>query len=181
MPTHLALLRGVNVSGHRKVPMAELRELCAELGFAQVRTHIQSGNVVFEAAGGSTVIGSRLEEALERRFGFSVDVVIRSRRQWSHYLETNPFRAAARKDPGHVLLGLGKRRPRAGTAEALLERAAAGERVEAAGDALWFHYPKGIGRSKLAPALIDRLAGTPVTARNWRTVLALAELAGQDA
>jgi uncharacterized protein (DUF1697 family) len=69
-------------------------------------------------------------------------------------------------------------RPKDGAVEILSERAAAGERIMLVGDALWFHYPNGVARSKLTPALLDRVVGSPVTARNWNTVLKLHNLAG---
>lgn len=177
MTTFIALLRGINVGGHNKVPMAALRELCHGLGFADAQTYIQSGNVVFRAKGAAAAVEAKLEEAIEARFGFAVAVVVRTAAQWPAYVDDNPLRDASEADPNHVLLGLSKRPPREGAVEALRQRAVHGERIEAAGDALWFHYAAGVARSKLTPALIDRVVGSALTARNWRTVFQLAEMA----
>ena len=176
MGKFIALLRGINVGGHSKVPMARLRPLCETLGWKDVATYIQSGNVAFEASGSAQALETRLEKALESEFGFTPAVIVRSAAQWKALAGANPFPEEAREEPNRLLVGLSKLEPKAGAAEALQERAAAGERVRQAGDALWFHYPKGVGTSKLTPALIDRLAGSPLTARNWRTFLKLQEM-----
>ena len=172
----VALLRGVNVGGHRKVPMADLRAVAGSIGFREAATFIQSGNLVFGFDLGEEAAAARLEEALESRFGFPVDVVVRTAERWRRHAAANPFGAEAEREPDRVVLLVPRRSPAAGSAAALAARAGAGERVEGAGDALWVHYPGGIARSKLAPALIDRVVGSPTTARNWRTVAALRDL-----
>lgn len=176
MARRIALLRAVNVGG-RKLPMAALRALCGELGWKDVETYIQSGNVVFAAAGGAEAIEARLEEAIEDRFGLGVPVIVRTAAQWSACIAANPFPTVAEEEPNRLQLLLSKKAPNADAVEKLMERARAGEVVEAAGGALWFHFPQGVGHSKLVPALIDRAAGSPSTGRNWRTVLKLQEMA----
>lgn len=178
MTTFIALLRGINVGGHRPVPMAELRALCGEIGLADAQTYIQSGNLVFAARGQAAAIEGELEAAIERRFGFAVDVVVRPAARWSGYVADNPMLDVAEAQPNWTLLGLSKSPPRPDALAELRARAAAGERIEAAGEALWFHYPQGVARTKLTPALIDRVVGSPLTARNWRTVQKLAAMAG---
>jgi uncharacterized protein (DUF1697 family) len=175
MEKFVALLRAVNV-GARKVPMAELREVCAGLGWSEVATYIQSGNAVFEAAAGQAELEQQLEAALGARFGFEVPVMVRSAAQWVGYPAANPFPEAAEKEPNRLMLMLSKQPPAVGAAAALQERARDGELVAAAGDAVWIHYPEGAGTSRLSPSLIDRLIGSPATARNFRTVLKLEEM-----
>ncbi|HYD36504.1 MAG TPA: DUF1697 domain-containing protein [Allosphingosinicella sp.] len=172
----IALLRAVNVGG-RKLPMAELRDLCVELGWKQVETYIQSGNLVFHAKGRSEALEARLEKAIKERFGLDVPAIVRTASQWADCLAANPFAEVARRAPNRLQLLVSKRPPAAGAAEKLTERAQAGERVEPAGGALWLHYPEGVGRSKLTPALIDKACGSPSTARNWRTAVKLREMA----
>lgn len=172
----IGLLRGVNVGGRTRVPMAELRTLAAGLGWREVETYIQSGNLVFAADGKGAALESRLERALSAEMGVETAVMVRSAAEWKGLIAANPFRQASEKEPNRVLIGLSKQPLAAEAGEALQAKAADGERVEAAGGALWFHYPAGVGRSKLSPSLIDRLAGSPVTARNWRTALKLAEM-----
>ena len=108
----VALLRGINVGGHRKVPMADLRELAGEIGFRDVRTYIQSGNLVLAADVGAPDAATQLEGALERRFGFHVDVVARTAVQWARYAAGSPFPEAAEAEPNRVMLLLSKAAPR---------------------------------------------------------------------
>jgi uncharacterized protein (DUF1697 family) len=177
MAKWIALLRGINVGGRNAVPMAALRALCAGLGWREVETFIQSGNVVFEAGGPPGALESELEGALDARFGFKPPAIVRGSAAWAEILAANPFPRESEAEPNRVLLGTAKDALAPGAAAALEARAAAGERVREAGGALWFHYPHGAGQSKLAPAMIDRAAGSPVTARNWRTALALRDMA----
>lgn len=177
MATFIALLRGINVGGHKLVSMAELRTLCSGLGFADVQTYIQSGNVIFSAQGTAASLETTLEKAIAQQFGFPVDTLVRAAQEWPAYIKGNPFVDACAKEPQLVLMALAKRTPCKEAVAALRERAKDGERIEAAGPAIWFHHPSGSARSKLTPSLIDRLVGSPVTTRNYRTVLKLGELA----
>ena len=178
MTTFIALLRGINVGGHHKIPMSELRQLCEGLGYGHTQTFIQSGNVVCTGSDEASAVERKLEQAIATHFGFSTPVIVRTAKQWRAYLRGNPFLAASQRDPNLVLLGLSKSRPALGAVAALRERAATGEKVAAVGDALWLYFASGVGRSKLSPAVIDRLVGSSVTARNWRTVQQLAAMAG---
>lgn len=178
MPRCVALLRGINVGGKNRVPMPELRALGEALGLADVQTYIASGNLVFTAAGRPSDHERRLETAIATQFGTAVPVLVRTAPQWRVYREANPFLDASRTDPNLVLLALSKLPLATGAADALQGRAVDGERVREGGGALWIHFPGGSGRSKLTPTLLDRLAGSSVTTRNWRTVVKLGELLG---
>jgi uncharacterized protein (DUF1697 family) len=173
----IALLRGINVGGHNRVPMAELRALCTGLGWDDVRSYIQSGNLVLAAGAGPADLEAELERAIEERFGFAIPVVVRAAAHWPAYVAGNPFPEASQREPNRVMLALSKQPPAPHAAKRLGERAADGERIARAGDALWVHFAGGSARSKLTPAVLDRLVGSPVTTRNWRTVLRLAEMA----
>jgi uncharacterized protein (DUF1697 family) len=171
----VALLRAVNVGG-RKLPMAELRALCAGLGWADVATYIQSGNVVLTAEGKPAAIEAALEEAIRERFGFEAPTIVRSAAAWRRYAPANPFPDAARDTPNYLLMLVSKQPPEAGAVDAIQARATAGETVRRAGDAIWIHFPNGSGTSKLTPALIDKAIGSPATSRNYRTVVTLEEM-----
>jgi uncharacterized protein (DUF1697 family) len=175
MTRMVGLLRAVNVGG-RKLPMAQLRELCADLGWTEVRTYIQSGNLVFSAAGKPAAIEACLEQAIERRFGFEVPVMVRSARAWSALRAGNPFPEAARDAPNRLMLMVAKKPPAEGAEATIQSRATAGEQVKRAGEGIWIHYPEGVGRSKLTPTMIDRAIGSPATARNYRTIVKLEEM-----
>ena len=171
----VALLRGINVGGKNKLPMAELRELATELGWEHVETYIQSGNLVYAATGPARAQESLLERAIQGRLGLSIPVLVRSRANWKTLLAGNPFPEASGAEPQRVLLALAKQKPGRSALAELEGRASNGERVERVGDALWFHAPNGIGNSKLTPAFMDRACGSTVTVSNWRTVLEIEE------
>ncbi|WP_428266034.1 DUF1697 domain-containing protein [Haliangium sp.] len=172
----IALLRGINVGGHKKVPMAELRALATDLGFADVATYIQSGNLVFSTDLAPESAESALEAAIADHFGFSADVVVRTGAQWRRYASGSPFPDAERERPKLLHLGLPKRAAAPTAAETLLRYAAPNERIEVEADALWIDFASGAARSKLSPAVLNRALGSPVTMRNWRTVHKLVEL-----
>jgi uncharacterized protein (DUF1697 family) len=179
MNTYVALLRGINVGGKTSMPMAELRHVAASLGLEAAATYIQSGNLFFNAAAASG-LEPKLEASIERRFGIQVPVMVRSSDQWSDFAAANPFMDAAEAQPNKLMMMVSKSSPDPAAAEALRARAAHGERIEIVGGAVWIHYPDGAGRTKLSPSLIDRLVGSPTTARNWRTVLKTKEILGQS-
>ena len=147
----IALLRGVNVGGRNKIAMPELRSLCAALGWQHVQSYIQSGNLVFKAGTPSPSLETELEQAIERRFGLAIPVIIRPAEHWPAYVRGNPYPDASQEEPNVVLLALAKATSKRGAVEALREQAADGERITQVGDALWIHYRGGIGRSKLTP------------------------------
>ncbi|MGQ0588355.1 MAG: DUF1697 domain-containing protein [Sphingosinicella sp.] len=171
----VALLRAVNVGG-RKLPMAELRELCGELGWREVATYIQSGNVVFSADGKPDALEAALEDAIREGYGYDAPVVVRAAAQWRRCAPANPFPDAARETPNYLLMLVSKRPPADGAVATIQAKAAAGEQVKRAGDAIWIYFPNGSGTSKLTPALIDKAIGSPATSRNYRTVAKLEEM-----
>lgn len=177
MKSFIGLLRGINVGGHNKIPMSELRALCAEIGWNGAQTYIQSGNLIFSASGKPASLEAELERAIESRFGFSICTIVRSAGDWPTYTKTNPFLDACKTEPHHVMLCLSKTAPKTDVIKHLQGRASNGERIAQVGDALWIHFAGGVARSKLSPAVLDRFVGSPVTARNWLTVLKLGEMA----
>jgi uncharacterized protein (DUF1697 family) len=174
--TCIALLRGINVGGRHKIGMSDLRAVCTELGWLDVHSYIQSGNLIFRADSTAESLEHALERAIEQRFMLAIPVIVRTAADWAACVAGNPYREAAEREPTRVMLALSKVAPRHDAVSRLRERAVNGERVAAAGDALWIHFRDGVAASKLSPALLDRLVGSPVTMRNWRTVLTLEAL-----
>jgi uncharacterized protein (DUF1697 family) len=175
MTRRLALLRAVNVGPASQLDMQALRDLALDLGFTGARTLLRSGNLVFDAEqeGG---IGATLEAALAERLGVKTEVLVRDGAEWSAMMAANPFAEAARDDPSHLLVMALRDAPPA-QAVADLQAAITGrEQVRAVGRHAYLAYPDGIGRSKLTAVLIERRLGTRGTARNWNTVLKLAEM-----
>jgi uncharacterized protein (DUF1697 family) len=176
--TQIALLRAINVGGTATIGMPALRALLAELGLAEIRTVLQSGNLVFR---GDRQSGRELETLLERaaadRLRLSTDVLVRSAAAWTRIVAANPFRDDAMRDPSHLLLMVLKSAPTADSVAALRAAITGPETFHAEGAELYIRYPAGIGRSKLTTRLIETRLGTRGTGRNWNTVLKLAELA----
>jgi uncharacterized protein (DUF1697 family) len=174
MGKYVALLRGINVGGHRRVPMAELRAVAEALGFEDVQTYVASGNLVFSAEGDHQRLEARLEAAIAEAFGFEVDVVVRDAAQWAALAKANPFAEQSAATPNLVMMTIGKRGATDADVAALRPKAAENERVERRGEALWLWFGGGSGRSKLAAAPAKEVW----TTRNWRTIEALCGLLG---
>jgi uncharacterized protein (DUF1697 family) len=174
--TFVAFLRGVNLGPSRRVQMASLRELLAGHGHGDVRTLLQSGNVVLE----SSLAPSKLEQTLERQLadglGFDVDVLVRTLDELSAILALNPLRRVA-TDPARYLVTFLRRKPSQALVARLSSAEVAPEQVVAAGRELYSWHPGGVGRSELAKLLQPKGLGVTASARNWRTLEQLAVLA----
>ena len=179
MTTHIALLRGINVGGHKKVAMSALRDLFTRLGFVDTRSLLQSGNLVFRTDAG-TAEGADLERLLEaevaRHLDLQTDLFVRTGEEWKAIIARNPFSLEAERDPGHLIVMCLKDAAGARNVT-LLQKAISGpEIVRADGKQLYIVYPNGMGTSRLTNALIDKTLGTRGTGRNWNTVLKLGAL-----
>ena len=175
---YAALLRGINVGGSRKVPMAELRTLLEGLGHDGVRTHLQSGQAVFASGhGDEESLAAELAAAVERHFGFAVDVIVRDHAYLKGIVEACPFPAAELEPKQlHVTYFSAPVTPERFTE---VDRAAYLPEDFRLGDrALYLYAPDGLGRSKLAEHLAKPRVnkGVVATSRNWNTVRKLAEL-----
>lgn len=171
----VALLRAVNVGG-RKLPMAELRTLCGELGWTNVATYIQSGNVVFDARCTPAEAEAALEARIAGTYGYEARTVARTVAQWAAYGPACPFPEEAREAPNRLLMLLSKSPPINGADAAIQARAQHGERIARAGDAIWIYHPDGQADTKLTPAFLDKAIGSTATGRNYRTVMTLQEM-----
>jgi len=168
----VALLRGINVGGSRKVPMAGLRTLFTEAGCEGVTTYIQSGNVVFShPAYRPAELAADLEARIRAATGFEVPVVLRTRRDWAGVVGGNPYPEV---EPTKLLVVFLKGAPAPAGLDALARAAGPSEAFVHRDRELYLHLPDGVGRSKLPQALGP--LRTPATGRNWRTVLTLGEL-----
>ena len=171
MPTHVALLRGINVGGHARVVMADLRRLCEHLGHREVRTYVQSGNVVFESGETDTdMLATELAGRLATELGFAPAVVVRTAGEIADVVAANPFPDAADVDPTTVHVAFLSAQPTDPGAYAVDATAHAPEQVVVGDRVLYLYLPDGIGRSRLAADLTRRRTGVEMTVRNWRTV-----------
>lgn len=177
MQTFVALMRGINVGSARKLPMADLRALCVRLGLERPQTYIQSGNLLVDAKGDAAALRRLLEKECAARFGFAVDIVMRTAGAWRRHVAANPFAGDADAQPKMLHLYLARDPLKPGAAKALAPRAQTGERIDVAGGALWIDYgANGVAGSKLSPLLIDEACGSPATGRNWNSVLKISQM-----
>ena len=186
MASHVALLRGINVGGRNKVPMAELREVVTSLGHTGVTTYIQSGNVLFTTPEADPArLASELEAAITGTFGIESSVVVLSRDELAQVLDQNPYPDEPNPKLVHVVFLNGE--PPGGllerikTAESAVAAKGSRDTVTAVGPALYLNTPDGYGTSELAQALLRILgrADVAATARNWATATKLLSLCGE--
>jgi uncharacterized protein (DUF1697 family) len=171
MATHVALLRGINVGGHNKLPMAELRALCEGLGWSDVRTYIQSGNVVFEAKRPDP---EALARAIRESYGFEVPVILRTGPELVAARDAQPWGRAGTEHATVVFLSA---RPAARAIAKLDPQRSPPDRFEVLGKEVHLLCPNGVARSKLTIDWFEAALGVRATARNWRTLGKLIELA----
>lgn len=175
---HVALLRGINVGGKHCVPMKELAALFAGAGAGDVRTYIQSGNVVY-TAGATTAraLPARVAAAIEERYGFAAPVQTRTVDELRGVVRANPYVARGVDAAALAVLFLADA-PGAKKLAALDPRRSPGDTFAARAREIYLECPNGMARTKLTNAWFDAQLGTVGTFRNWRTTLALLEMAG---
>jgi uncharacterized protein (DUF1697 family) len=162
---YVALLRAVNLGTHKKVSMSDLRSMTSGLGFEDVQTLLQSGNLVFSASGKTADIERKLEAEAEKRLRLKTEFMVRTAREWDAIVAGNPFPREAKSDPAHLVVMVCKQAPPKSPKVTGVGR----EVLRVKGREIYVVYPDGIGRSRLK---IDVLC----TGRNWNTVLKLANL-----
>jgi len=178
MAVHIALLRGINVGGHHKLPMKDLRALFTEAGATEVRTYIQSGNVIFEAKSAEVkAICGRVQEAVKAQFGFEVPIVHRSAAQLKKAQADWPFDTEG-ADPKFLAIGFLDKTPSAARVAALDPQRSPPDIFVVKGQQIYLHFPKGVARSKLSNAWFDAQLQATSTMRNRKTVQALLQMCG---
>ncbi len=178
MPTYIALLRGVNVSGQKLIKMADLQEHFASAGAGNVRTYIQSGNVVFEhrAATGAAV-RKKLYKHLAGKLGYAVPTIVKTAKELASIAATNPHDTSLPEFGRRMYVCFFEKAPSADAVEGIKPLISDDERLVVSGDAGYVYYAAGLGRAKLNSNVIERKLGL-ATLRNWNTVTALVDLAG---
>lgn len=174
MTAYAVLLRGVNVGGHGKIPMAELREVVAGLGYADVATYVQSGNLVCRSDDAPDALAGAISTAIRDRWRLSVGTLVRSHEELQRVVDDNPFGEPDEGSRLHVAFLLGE--PSREALAAIDQSAFAPERFAVAAREIFLSLPHGIGRSKLAAMFTERRVGTSMTVRNWNTVRKLLEM-----
>jgi uncharacterized protein (DUF1697 family) len=178
MPTYIALLRGINVSGQKLIKMANLQAHFASGGADNVRTYIQSGNVVFEHRAATTAaVRKKLEKHLAGELGYAVPTIVKSAREFAAIAEANPHDTGLPEFGRRMYVCFFEKTPSPDAVEGIQSLITDDERLVISGSAGYVYYAAGLGRAKLTGTLIERKLGL-ATMRNWNTVTALAELAG---
>jgi uncharacterized protein (DUF1697 family) len=177
MTTYLALLRGINVSGKNPIRMPELRDSISGLGFRDVQTYLQSGNIVFRADPTDVAtLATKIKTSLTQEFGHEVPVLVLPAKDLALIAHSNPLwpKSGGKERLFHCTFLF---QPISAPAfQTLKLPAAEGERAVLVGGAILLHCPHGYGKTKLNNSFFERALGVPATTRNWRTVLALQAL-----
>jgi len=175
MHTYIALFRGINVGGHNKLLMKDLRSLMKNLGCREVDTYIQTGNVVFQTEeSGKDDIAGQISSGVEKDYGFKPDVIVLEPQELKEAMADNPYPEADENPKTLHLMFLASIPPEPDF-DSLDELKKESESYELKEKVFYLYAPEGIGRSKLA-GRIDRALGVTMTGRNWRTVKKISEM-----
>ena len=178
---YVALLRGINVGGKNKMPMKDLAAMFADAGFSDVRTYIQSGNVVFRAdPTPGEDIPSLISASISDRFGLQIPVVIRTAHEFRAIVEANPF-ANHTDEPDKLHVAFLSDLPNPANVDALDPDRSPPDEFAVVGREVYLHCPNGMARTRLTNAYFDSTLAATSTMRNWKTVMKLLELAAAHA
>jgi uncharacterized protein (DUF1697 family) len=176
MARHILLLRGINLAARNRIAMADLRGVLEDAGFDDVRTYLQSGNVVVASKAKSDDVARKTERLIAKHFGLDIAVVARSRAQLAKIVERNPLQKVA-KNPKRYQVSFLASKPGRDVIERVEAAAEPPEQVVAIGREIYAWHPETIARSRLWTLLAGQKLGVIATARNWTTVTSLLELA----
>jgi uncharacterized protein (DUF1697 family) len=174
---YVAFVRAINLGGHNRVPMPELRAVVTGLGAHGVETYLQSGNVVFSTGDAPEGLAAAVEEGIAGRLGLRVTVIVRSRPALRALVGANPF-VRRGLDPAFMHATLLALPPAPVRVMGLSPPNGSADEFALAGADVYLFCPGGYGRTKLTNAWFERRLGVEATTRNWRTILAVTEMAG---
>ena len=175
---YIAMLRGINVGAHKRMKMEKLRASCKTLGFEQIATYIQSGNVVFKAPKLSPAsLSEKIEKRIAADFGFEADVITRTREEFKKMVRTNPFLKEAGVDESKLHILFLAEAPSSEAIKKLESFTLSPDRVRVIGKEIYFYFPNGVSGSSLWKHNLDRVLSISGTMRNWNTVNKLYEMA----
>jgi uncharacterized protein (DUF1697 family) len=174
---YVALLRGINVGGHKKLPMAELRSLMELLGFTEVSTYIQSGNVTFRSSSEASAeeLQDTIQKAILKKYDWEVPVLLKTSSEIQQILDACPFPKETKEKSYFMLLF---KPPSAEDIETTRTYQFPGEEYIITPQCVYFYCAAGYGRAKMNGNFFEQKLGVGVTARNYRTIMKLLEMAG---
>ncbi len=174
MNSYVVLLRGVNVGGHNKLQMSLLREVLTQAGLCNVKTYIQSGNIVCHSADKASLIQQTVQTAIKKQWQYDIPTEVRNAAAWQKIV-SQPFPPEI--DPQFIHIVLLSQPASAANVQEIAQCVITGdERVLAQGSTLYFYYPYGCARSKLNGNVFEKQLGCTATARNWRTALKIQQM-----
>lgn len=177
MNTYIALLKGINVGGHKKVPMAELRELITKSGLENVKTYIQSGNVVFQSLETNLQkLEAKIQQSILEKFGFEVSVLVRIRTDLQRIFNDSPFPEGKKRNSYFTILGT---IPSPELVKIASEKVYEGEEYYIINDCIYFYCEKGYGQAKFNMNFFERKLKTIGTTRNYNTMIKLLSLSAE--
>ena len=177
MPIYISMLRGINVGGHKRIKMDQLRKSFEALGFEQVKTYIQSGNVVFKAGKSSpAALSKKIEERILKDFGFPVSVMSRTADEMGEMITENPFLKQREIDPAKLHVMFLSEPPAPAALKKLAEVTVAPDQWHCSAREIYFYLPNGVSKSVLWNSPVDRILAVVTTTRNWRTVNSLQQM-----
>jgi uncharacterized protein (DUF1697 family) len=178
MPIIISMLRGVNVGAHNRMKMDALRAVYESLGLRNPQTYVQSGNVVFKTDKRDLVaLAKRIEDAIEKGFGFRPAVILRTTSELRGAIARNPFAKRRGIEPSRLLVTFLANDPGAEVREKILSLKTEPEELRMDGRELYIYFPNGMARPKMSWAVLEKTLGTPGTGRNWNSVTRLLEMA----
>ena len=178
MTVVISMLRAVNVGGHNKIKMDALRALYETLKLRDAQTYVQSGNVIFRSEERDiSRLTKRIEDGMQRKFGFRPDVILRTAAEMREVVARNPFAKRRGIEPGKLLVTFLASDPGEEAREKVRQMKCDPEELRIEGRELYIYFPKGQGRSKLSGAALEKALKTPATGRNWNSVTKMLEMA----
>ena len=180
MRTFVSILRGINVSGQKKILMVDLKTLFESINLKEVITYIQSGNVIFKSSESLSDLGFaiKIEKAVYKKYGFEVPVIIRTKDEIQKIISTNPFLKEKNIDPRKLHITFLSEIPSAENVESIESIKYSPDRFIISGREIYLHIPVSYGETKLSNNFFEKKLKVRATTRNWNTVNKLLELAG---
>ncbi len=174
MITYIVLLKGINVGGHKKVPMADLRALLEKEGFKNLQTYIQSGNVILQTTESNKLpLETHVSKAIQSHFGFEVSVLAKTRKELQHIFDNSPFTEEKKKASYFMML---HDEPNAEAIREASQKVYEGEEYYIINDCIYYFHDKGLGKAKFNVNFFERKFQTFATARNYNTMIKLLSL-----
>jgi uncharacterized protein (DUF1697 family) len=177
MTTYIAMLRGINVSGQKIIKMERLRAMFGDMRFGNVKTYVQSGNVVFETDEAAASLSAKIQKRILKDFGFDVQVVTKSAKEMTDIVKRNPFVKDKAIEQTRVFVTFLSTDPPKNALELLQPLVAGEEQIRIVGRAVYFYCPKSYGDTKLSNNAIEKKLSCGATTRNWNTTKTLLEMA----